>query len=101
MTRPSKKPPDPVLRRLREGGHMRTIADRLGIKRQAPYTWKQVPAEHALVVSEISGLSLHDIRPDIYSPGSYLLICPDSYVLVHVGPLPTLKVPDTPLSSAA
>jgi hypothetical protein len=45
---------------------MRAIADRLGIKRQAPYSWRRVPAEHVLVVHELSRLSLNELRPDIY-----------------------------------
>ena len=45
---------------------MPEIADRLKVKRQAPYTWRWVPSEHVLLVAEISRMTPHEIRPDIY-----------------------------------
>jgi hypothetical protein len=99
MPRKIKKPrevTDPAIRVLRIRGLMREIADTLGIKPQAPYTWDRVPAEHVPVVHEISGLPLNEIRPDIYKPGSRLSI----YVkrkAVKKKP----KVPSPALSSVA
>jgi DNA-binding transcriptional regulator YdaS (Cro superfamily) len=28
--------------------------------------WRRVPAEHAVAVSQASGLALHEIRPDVF-----------------------------------
>jgi DNA-binding transcriptional regulator YdaS (Cro superfamily) len=47
-------------------GSMSELARRLGIKHPALYKWKQVPASRVLRLEEISGVSRHDIRPDIY-----------------------------------
>jgi hypothetical protein len=52
--------------KLRELRLMAAVADCLNIKRQAPYTWRWVPSEHVLAVAEISGMTPHQIRPDIY-----------------------------------
>jgi DNA-binding transcriptional regulator YdaS (Cro superfamily) len=40
----------------------------LGITRGAVAKWKQVPADRVLAVERISGISRHDLRPDIYPP---------------------------------
>jgi len=55
-----------AVRELRRRGKMREIADRLHIKRQAPYTWQRVPAEHVLTVAKISSMTPSQLRPDIY-----------------------------------
>jgi DNA-binding transcriptional regulator YdaS (Cro superfamily) len=57
---------DPAIRSLRKQRQMRAIADALNIKRQAPYTWRRVPAEHVLAIAELTGMSPHEIRPDLY-----------------------------------
>ena len=57
---------DYATRELRRLKLMGKVADRLGIRRQAPYTWHRVPAEHVLIIAEISGLTPHKIRSDLY-----------------------------------
>ena len=58
------------LRKMIDGrtGHsmMRVIAERLNIKRQAPYGWRRVPPEHVLTVAELSGMTTTQLRSDIY-----------------------------------
>jgi len=55
------------MQRLRQRPQwMREIAERLNIKRQAPYTWWRVPSERVLVVAAVTGMSPHEIRPDLY-----------------------------------
>jgi len=44
------------------------LARALGITRGAVAKWKQVPAERVLAVERLSGISRHDLRPDIYPP---------------------------------
>lgn len=47
-------------------GGINALADRLGIKRQAFYMWRRVPAERVLDIEAATGVSRHDLRPDIY-----------------------------------
>lgn len=42
------------------------LADALGITRQAIYQWDKVPAERVLDVERLTGVSRHDLRPDLY-----------------------------------
>lgn len=48
----------------RAGGASR-IAAACGIDRRAVYQWKWVPADRLRVVSELSGIPAHQLRPDI------------------------------------
>jgi hypothetical protein len=59
---------DPAIRKLREMGKLREIADHLGIKRTAPWNWRRVPSRRVLDVARISGLQPHVLRPDLYPP---------------------------------
>ena len=59
---------DPGIRRLREHGQLPNIAEALKIARQAPYAWKKVPALRVRDVAKITGLKLHELRPDLYPP---------------------------------
>jgi DNA-binding transcriptional regulator YdaS (Cro superfamily) len=49
-----------------EPGLLAEIARRLGVTRAAVAKWKQVPPLRVLAVEAISGISRHDLRPDIY-----------------------------------
>jgi DNA-binding transcriptional regulator YdaS (Cro superfamily) len=42
------------------------LSDVLGISRQAIEQWTVVPPKHVLRVEEASGISRHELRPDIY-----------------------------------
>lgn len=42
------------------------LARILGIKHTAMYSWKRVPAERVLDIERASGISRHELRPDIY-----------------------------------
>lgn len=47
-------------------GGVRTLAGRLGVTRAALYAWRRVPAERVLMIESITGVSRHDLRPDLY-----------------------------------
>lgn len=49
-------------------GVMAKVADRLGLTRAAVATWKRVPAERVRAVADITGIPLHELRPDLYDP---------------------------------
>lgn len=39
-----------------------------GITSQAVSQWKRVPADRVLAVERLTGVSRHELRPDIYGP---------------------------------
>jgi hypothetical protein len=45
------------------GGH-KVLAQKLNRTWQAIYHWEVVPVEHVLEVSRLTGISVHDLRPD-------------------------------------
>lgn len=45
---------------------MRALAGRLGITRAALYAWSRAPAERVLAIEAATGVSRHDLRPDLY-----------------------------------
>lgn len=49
-------------------GRASRLAESLGINPGALSQWMQVPAERVLDVERHTGLSRHDLRPDIYGP---------------------------------
>ncbi|MEQ1403861.1 Cro/CI family transcriptional regulator [Neorhizobium sp. Rsf11] len=49
-------------------GSASELARRLGITPAAVLQWDQVPPTRVLAVEEISGVSRHRLRPDIYGP---------------------------------
>lgn len=44
----------------------RKLANELGISAQAISQWRRVPVERVLEVERITGVSRHELRPDIY-----------------------------------
>ena len=51
-------------------GLTNNLAAALGITHGAISQWRRVPAERVLEVERITGVSRHDIRPDIYPPST-------------------------------
>lgn len=47
-------------------GSQRRLAAALGITPHAFHRWTQVPAERVLAIERYTGISRHDLRPDIY-----------------------------------
>lgn len=46
-------------------GGLVALAHALGIKHQALYSWKRVPAERVLDMERITGIPREEIRPDL------------------------------------
>lgn len=42
------------------------LAKALGLTRQAVYQWQLVPPQHVIEVEKLTGVSRHELRPDIY-----------------------------------
>ncbi|HEY2212300.1 MAG TPA: YdaS family helix-turn-helix protein [Bradyrhizobium sp.] len=59
-----------IIKLIRKRGLGSPIAKACGIKRQAVCQWRQVPSKRVLIVSKITNIPPHRIRPDLY-PSSY------------------------------
>lgn len=53
-------------RAIKSAKGSKKLADALHIKPQALSQWKRVPALRVLAVEQITGVSRHELRPDIY-----------------------------------
>ena len=51
-----------------ERGRASALAKELKKSPSAISQWKNVPPEHVLVIERFSGISRHDLRPDLYGP---------------------------------
>lgn len=56
----------PLERAVRLSGGQATFARLLGITAQAVSQWDEVPPLRVLEVERVSGVSRHDLRPDLY-----------------------------------
>jgi len=57
---------DPVVNAIEKIGGLTAVADKLGITRQAVFAWKRCPPEHAIKIEQLSGISRHILRPDVF-----------------------------------
>ena len=48
------------------------LATALGIKHPALYSWKRVPAERVLHIEKLTGVSRHELRPDVFGHATEL-----------------------------
>jgi DNA-binding transcriptional regulator YdaS (Cro superfamily) len=51
-----------------ERGRLTQLAEALAINPSAISQWEKVPAERVPAVEEATGISRHDLRPDLYGP---------------------------------
>jgi DNA-binding transcriptional regulator YdaS (Cro superfamily) len=51
-----------------DGGSDTRVAEYLGISRQALQQWERVPVRHVLALEALTGVSRHELRPDVYGP---------------------------------
>jgi len=51
---------------LKEHGGPAGLGAKLSISKQAVGKWTQVPVDRVLDIENITGVSRHDLRPDIY-----------------------------------
>jgi DNA-binding transcriptional regulator YdaS (Cro superfamily) len=58
--------PDPIARAVVRAGGIGRLAKLLGITPAAIWQWSRVPAERVLEIERHTGVSRHDIRPDLY-----------------------------------
>lgn len=53
---------------IRKAGGIKRVAKALCITYQAVQCWPKVPAKHVLFLESMSGVSRHNLRPDIFGP---------------------------------
>lgn len=56
----------PLQRAIKGAGGIGRLASELGISRQAVDKWSEVPPTRVLEVERLSGVSRHELRPDLY-----------------------------------
>ena len=44
------------------------LAKLIGLRPPSVYGWKEVPVVRVLAVEEATGISRHDLRPDVFGP---------------------------------
>lgn len=60
---------DEALKRaIKARGNAVLLSDDLKITPQAIYQWDKCPAERVLDVERLTGISRHELRPDIFGP---------------------------------
>lgn len=47
-------------------GGLAKLAALLGVRHQSFYSWKRIPAERVLDIERVTGISRHELRPDLY-----------------------------------
>ncbi len=53
-------------RAIEAAGGLAALAAPLGISAQAVSQWDEVPPRRVLAVEKVSGVSRHELRPDLY-----------------------------------
>ena len=44
------------------------ISEAVDVKPSTVSLWKQVPAEYCRTIERLTGISVHDLRPDVFGP---------------------------------
>jgi DNA-binding transcriptional regulator YdaS (Cro superfamily) len=57
---------DIIEKAAEKAGGVTKLAAALGIKHPSFYSWQRVPAERVLDIERITGVSRHELRPDLY-----------------------------------
>jgi DNA-binding transcriptional regulator YdaS (Cro superfamily) len=55
-----------IERAANEAGGLLKLAKSLGVKHQTFYSWRRIPAERVLAIETLTGISRHELRPDLY-----------------------------------
>lgn len=66
--RTNQERPTLLARVVEQAGGVNQLARMLGVSPATVAEWRQVPATRVLAVEAATGISRHELRPDIYSP---------------------------------
>ena len=61
-----QRPPPIVMKAAEKVGGLSELARKLGISHTAFYRWTVVPSIRVLSIEKLTGVSRHDLRPDLY-----------------------------------
>ena len=60
---------DPIIEQvIAAAGGTAMLAQRLGIQAPSIYSWRRVPPNRVLAIEAVTGISRHELRPDLYPP---------------------------------
>jgi DNA-binding transcriptional regulator YdaS (Cro superfamily) len=59
---------DIVKEAAEKAGGVVALARSLGVKHTSLHSWTRVPAERARDIERLTGISRHDLRPDVFGP---------------------------------
>lgn len=65
----NNRPPQIVYEAAAVVGGLSALARKLGINHSAFYRWREVPPNRVLDIERATGISRHDMRPDLYPRG--------------------------------
>lgn len=54
---------------VRVAGNVNRLARLVGVPHQSIYKWRRIPAERVQIIAKMTGLSRHQLRPDLYEKG--------------------------------
>lgn len=58
-------------RAIKQAGHQAALAEKIGVTQQTISYWRskgRIPAEKVVEVEAATGISRHELRPDIFGP---------------------------------
>lgn len=55
-----------LARAIQRAGNAVKLAEKLGLNFQAVYQWKECPPKRCIEVEQITGVSRHELRPDVF-----------------------------------
>lgn len=53
---------------IQKAGGPAAVSRECNLSRQAVAKWDEIPPKHVLAIERLSGISRHELRPDIYGP---------------------------------
>lgn len=55
-------------RAVNAAGSRKALADKLGVSQPAISQWRRVPAGRVIQIEALTGVSRHELRPDVFGP---------------------------------
>ena len=59
-----------IAKAIEAAGGVSALAKLLNVRPPSIYSWRRVPPLRVLAVERATGVSRHDLRPDLYPPAS-------------------------------
>jgi DNA-binding transcriptional regulator YdaS (Cro superfamily) len=60
---------DPITLAVAKAGSVAALAEKANVSPQAVSQWRRrIPADKVLLIESLTGISRHDLRPDVFGP---------------------------------